>query len=168
MSWFRSPSGRKMVKYAVVSVVSTLASQGVLLLTFGVWRLWSAVVCNVVANAVATIPSYYLNRSWVWGKSGRSHLLREVTPFWITSFAGMALSLYTVWVAAGFADHHDFSHVAKTAIVQSANLVAFGVLWVAKFVFYNRVLFVQPEAAPVAEMVRASDAPNSALDAVAE
>ena len=26
----------------------------------------------------------------------------------------------------------------------------------------------EPEAAPVAEMVRASDAPNSALDAVAE
>ena len=157
-----------MVKYAVVSVVSTLVSQGVLLLTFGVWRLWSAVVSNVVANVIATVPSYYLNRSWVWGKNGRSHLLREVAPFWITSFAGMALSLYTVWVAAGFADHHDFSHVAKTVVVQSANFVAFGILWVGKFVLYNRVLFVQPEAAAVAEVVPATDVPDSALDAVVE
>ena len=82
------PSSLKLFKYAGVSVISTIVSQVTLFMTFGVWRVMSEVPANILANAVATVPSYYLNRKWVWGKSGRSHLWREVVPFWVLSFVG--------------------------------------------------------------------------------
>ena len=59
-----------------------------------------AVAANVVANVVATVPSYVLNRRWVWGRGGRSHFWREVMPFWVLSFIGLAFSSPPVWLAS--------------------------------------------------------------------
>lgn len=139
--WLHSPLGRKFVKYAMVSVVSTTVSQSILLITYGVLRLWPAVVCNIVANAVATVPSYYLNRNWTWRKTGRSHVLKEMLPFWASSFAGMGLSILTVDLAANFARSHDLAHMTGSVLVNGANLIAFGTLWFLNFLLYNHVLF---------------------------
>jgi len=65
----RHPSSLKLVKYASVSIISTIVSQVTLLLTFGVFHLMSEVPANLLANVVATPPSYYLNRKWVWGRA---------------------------------------------------------------------------------------------------
>ena len=140
----RHPSSLKLVKYASVSIISTIVSQVTLLLTFGVFHLMSEVPANLLANVVATPPSYYLNRKWVWGKGGKSHLMREVVPFWVLGFAGLALSSLTVWAAGSFARHHDLSHAVTTILVNAANLFAFGVLWVVKFVVYQRLFHVEP------------------------
>src|SRR4051812_14952529 len=77
----RSPEGKKMIRYSMVSVISVIVSQIVLLFCFGALH-WSARWANVTAVAVATVPSYELNRKWAWGKRGKSHLWKEVAPFW--------------------------------------------------------------------------------------
>ena len=88
------PSSVKLIKYAGVSLISTIVSQVVLLFTFGIFHVMSEVPANIVANLFATIPSYTLNRRWVWGKSDRSHFWREVVPFWVLSFVGLAFSAW--------------------------------------------------------------------------
>jgi putative flippase GtrA len=55
--------GRKMLRYSLVSLISIAVSQSVLMVAFGMLH-WTASLANVVACAVATVPSYYLNRSW--------------------------------------------------------------------------------------------------------
>jgi putative flippase GtrA len=60
------------VRYSLVSVVSVAVSQSVLAVAFGVLH-WTAQLANVVACAVAAVPSFHLNRSWAWGRRGRSH-----------------------------------------------------------------------------------------------
>jgi putative flippase GtrA len=140
----RHPSSLKVVKYASVSIISTIVAQVTLLLVFGVLHLMPAVPANIVANVVATPPSYYLNRKWVWGKGGKSHLWREIVPFWVLSFAGLALSSFTVYGADQFAKHHDLSHAATSLLVNAANLLAFGSLWLIKFVIYQRLFHVAP------------------------
>jgi putative flippase GtrA len=55
--------GRKMLRYSLVSLISIAVSQSVLMVAFGMLR-WTAGLANVVACAVATVPSYYLNRTW--------------------------------------------------------------------------------------------------------
>ena len=72
--------GPKLLRYSLASVVSIAVSQAVLVVAFGLWH-WTASVANVVACAVATVPSYYLNRTWAWGRRGRSHLWKQVVPF---------------------------------------------------------------------------------------
>ena len=138
------PSSLKLIKYASVSVISTIVAQVTLFMTFGVWRVLSEVPANILANAVATVPSYYLNRKWVWGKGGRSHFWREVVPFWVLSFVGLAFSSLAVWLAGNFARSHGYGHATTTLLVNAANLFSFALLWAVKFVIYNKLFHIDP------------------------
>ncbi len=138
------PSSVKLFKYAGVSAISTAVSQVTLLLTFGVFHAMSEVPANILANVVATVPSYTLNRRWVWGKSGKSHLWREVVPFWVLSFIGLGFSSLAVWLAGDFARSHGLSHAATSLLVNAANLASFAILWIGKFVIYNKLFHVDP------------------------
>lgn len=91
--------------------------------------------------AAGTVPSYSLNRRWVWGKTSKSHLWKEVVPFWALSFLGLVLSTVVVAIAASWKD--------TTLVVSAANLATFGVLWVGKFLLLHYVLF--KDHAPTAD-----------------
>src|SRR5215216_7345972 len=135
------PWGRRLVlRYSLVSLVSVGVFQSVLLVAFGMLH-WTAPLANMVACTVATVPSYYLNRTWTWGRRGRSHLWREVVPFWALAFLGLALSTWAADFGSTFARQAAASHAATTAIVMTASLLAFGVLWVGKFAVFNALLF---------------------------
>ena len=128
-----------MVRYTLVSVISVIVSQVVLFgLQLGGVREGLA---NIIACGVATVPSYELNRKWAWGKRGKSHMWKEVVPFWALAFLGLAFSEWAVVVAAAWARHHHLGHLGKSVLVNLAALAAFGVLWVGKFIFFNKVLF---------------------------
>src|SRR2546422_7866483 len=141
----RSPEGKKLVKYSAVSVISVAISLVILTICAGLLR-WSATASNVTAVGLSAIPSYYLNRSWAWGKSGRSHLWKEVAPFWGLAFLGLALSTWWVGITERWAHHAHVSHVVFTGVVDATNLAAFGVLWIGKFVIFNKVLFAHHPA----------------------
>ncbi len=138
------PSSVKLFKYAGVSVISTVVSQITLILVFGVFHLMSEVPANILANVLATIPSYTLNRRWVWGNTGRSHFWREIAPFWALSFVGLAFSSLAVWLAGDFARSHDLSHPATALLVNAANLLSFAILWIVKFLIYNKLFHIDP------------------------
>jgi putative flippase GtrA len=140
--FYETPHGRKLFRYSMVSVVSTAVSFAVLGITYGALRLWSEVPDTLLANLVATIPSYYLNRNWAWGKSGRSHLTREVLPFWGMAVAGILFSIFTSSEAKHLSDVHHLHHFGRTVLVLGANLGAFGILWVLKFLVFNRLFHV--------------------------
>ena len=119
-----------------------MLSLGFLYLFFRVVKIGSAVDANVVATVIATPPSYYLNRRWAWGKTGRSHLMREVVPFWTIAALSLVLSTIAVGLADHEAHHLTLSHSGETMVVLAANFATYGVIWVGKFVLFNRVLFV--------------------------
>jgi putative flippase GtrA len=139
-----TPEAKQLIRYTMVSVISTVVSFGVLALVFGVLHLWGEIVSTVVANVVATVPSYFLNRQWVWGKGGRSHLMREIVPFWVMSAFGIVVSIGGAAVARHIGVEHHLSHFAQTVVVLAANLVSFGLFWVLKYLLYNRLFHVHP------------------------
>jgi putative flippase GtrA len=130
----------RAVRYSLVSIVSILISQAVLVLAFGIGHL-PARTSNVLACIVATGPSYYLNRNWAWGRRGKSQQWKEVVPFWALAFLGLAFSTWATDAASAFARQSDVSHLGATTIVALAALAAFGSLWIGKFVVLNAVLF---------------------------
>jgi putative flippase GtrA len=141
----RSDRGRKAIRYSVVSLLSTAISQATLFVTFGLLHQ-TAATSNIVSCAVATVPSYYLNRNWAWGKTDRSRFWREVVPFWGLAFLGLAFSTWAASLADTMARQMTTSHLGTTLIVMLAALWAFGLLWVARFFILNRLLFVsQPQ-----------------------
>lgn len=151
-AYVRTPDFTKLWRYCAVSGISTVVSLAMLYLFYRVVGLRPA-WANVVATCIATVPSYYLNRSWAWGKSGKSHVMREVVPFWVIAFLSLVLSTLAVQFAANQAKGVH-SPDAKAAILLFANFVTYGFLWVAKFILFNKVLFKSHSAdlglAPVA------------------
>ncbi len=138
-SYLRTPEGAKLVRYTAVSAISALISVVILTVVYGVLRLWTEVWSVLFSNVLAGIPSYLLNRQWVWGKSGRSHVWREILPFWITSLTGIGFALVTASLAHDYAVSHDLHHLARTVLVVGANVAAFGIVWLIKFAILNRV-----------------------------
>ena len=149
----RTPGGRKLVRYSLVSVVSVVVSQVIL---FVAQFHYSARTSNIIAVCLSAVPSYQLNRAWAWGKTGRSHLMKEIVPFWGMAFLGLILSTWSADFAESHAPSITTSDLGQMLIVNAAALAAFGVLWVGKFVILNRVLFAHaahpapPEPEPVA------------------
>ncbi len=135
----RTPEGLKLLRYTAVSAISALTSLVLLTLIYGVFRLWDALTSVLVANVLAGIPSYLLNRQWVWGKGGRSHLWREVLPFWVVSLTGIGFSLVAASVARNIADTHHLAHLPRTVLVVGANVSVFALVWILKFLLLNRV-----------------------------
>ena len=154
----RTPSGTKLLKYSAASVISIFVSVVCLVIFDGLFR-WDAVVSSTLATAIATVPSYELNRKWAWGKRGRGHLWREVVPFWALAFAGWAFSTYSVKVVESALKSSALPHLEKTGIIVVVYIGAFGVLWVVKFILFNKLLFAPRASEPAGE-------PRGAVDAV--
>ncbi len=138
MAQTRTPTGQKLVKYAMVSIISVIVGQALLLFALTILD-WRAAPSNLFAVAVSSIPAYYLNRAWAWGKRGRSHLMKEVVPFWGLNFLGLVVSTLFVHVAEDQAK--SYSERTETLIIMAAALAGFGLLWIAKFVILNKLLF---------------------------
>lgn len=134
------------LRYGTVSLVATATSLTVLGVLVSTTTM-PAGIANVIATSAGTVPSFELNRRWVWRRTGRRSLRAELAPFWILSFTGLALSTLTVSLAAAWADGAGLEGTARTALVELANVVAWGSLWIAQFVILDRFLF-RAEATP--------------------
>lgn len=123
---------RRAVRYSLVSVVAIAVSQPTLLFCTAVLD-WRPVPSNLMAVSVGSIPSYLLNRAWVWNRRGGHDLRREVVPFWGMGLLGLAFSTLLVHVASRWSD--------APLVANAANITAFGLLWVLKYLFLDAVLF---------------------------
>jgi len=139
-----TPQARQLIKYTMVSVISTVASFGVLGIVYGFHIIKGEIEATVFANVVATVPSYFLNRMWVWGKGGRSHVMKEIVPFWVMSAIGITVSIGGAAVARHIGTTHHLSHLQETGVLLLANLISFGLFWVLKYMLYNRLFHVHP------------------------
>ena len=139
----RSPTIRKLMKYSTASVVAITVGQPVLWLFFGPLG-WGAVPSNLVSVSAGAVPNYLINRKWTWHQTGKNRLWGEVVPFWVMSALGMLLSLWAVSYAE---DRWD-----TTIAIAIAQLSGFGVLWLAKFLVLDKVMWkivhdLQPDVA---------------------
>jgi putative flippase GtrA len=131
---------RRLGRYAGVSVVASMTSLTVLGVLVATAAL-SPGRANVVATLAGVVPSFELNRRWVWGRTGRRSLVTEVLPFVALALTGLVLSTAAVAGAVHVADAHGAGAAARTVVALAANVTAFGSLWVVQFLLLDRVLF---------------------------
>ncbi|HLY82822.1 MAG TPA: GtrA family protein [Acidimicrobiales bacterium] len=136
----RTPGGTRLIRYTLISVISVIISIIVLAVTHGVLH-WPAFWANISSVVVATVPSYELNRKWAWGKRGKSHVWKEVVPFWVLAFVGLAFSTLWAVLAENFAKGRHMTHVHQTIVVEIAVIGSYGILWIGKFIIFNKILF---------------------------
>jgi putative flippase GtrA len=125
----------KVLRYSGASVISVAVGLLVLGINIDVFHL-SPTVANVVAIAVCTVPSFELNRRWVWRLHGRSDA-GQFIPFCLLSVAGLVLST----LAVRYAGEHSagLANPWHTGVVDGANLFAYALLWVIRYFILDRV-----------------------------
>lgn len=160
----RLPTWLRFSRYTIGSIICFGVSELVFVLVFGPGLL-GARGAAIVASIAGIIPGYFLNRSWTWGRRGRSDFWREVVPYWATALISTALAALGTGAAnALFADQ---SRGVRTVINAVAYMLIYGVLFVAKFVIFQRWLFAPPAPVSAAAPVEAPAADPDAAPAPA-
>jgi putative flippase GtrA len=139
LEWSRTHQGKKVIRFFMVSVVSTIVSNGVLVVVYGTKLISNEVYATLFGNLVATLPSYNLNRRWTWGKTGKSHWRKEVVPFWSMSLLGIIFSVFGGNYAKHVVHSHHWHHLVNTVIVMGFNVGSFAIFWVLKMMLFNRI-----------------------------
>jgi putative flippase GtrA len=86
---------------------------------------------------VGVFPGYFLNRTWTWGRRGRSDVWREIVPYWTTALLSTAIAAAVTGAvnAACAGDSRD----VRTVINAAAYMVTYGVLFIVKYAVFQRL-----------------------------
>jgi putative flippase GtrA len=131
-----------LVRYAAVSAISTTVGLTCLVLLVVVGH-WPAGWANLVGTGLGTIPSFELNRRWVWHHNDRRSLAREVVPFCVLSLVELIASSLAVHAVAGWTAHQGWSDGVRTAADLVASVATYGARWAAQYVILDRALFAR-------------------------
>ena len=129
---FLAEHGTKLLRYCGVSVVNVICGQAVLGFCLAILDL-RAVPSQVIAAMVSAIPAYILSRRWVWKQSGRDSFRTEVLPFWIIALVGLVFAVTSIAIVEQFTEN--------TLVLMFTSLAAYGVVWVAKYIILDRIMW---------------------------
>jgi putative flippase GtrA len=127
----------RLIRYSATSAVSLGVSEMTLLILYST-RTFDATVAALIANLAGTVPSYLLSRYWIWADSDRKRVGRQVVLYWTTSFVAMAVTSVATGALTAIAPAGHRAHV----LVAGAGFLGLNlVLWVAKYVVYQKIIF---------------------------
>jgi putative flippase GtrA len=144
----RLPSWLRFSRYVAGSAICFVVSEIVFVALFWPGLLGSKGAA-VAASIAGIIPGYFLNRSWTWGRKGKSDFWREVVPYWATALISTVLA--ALGTGAANAIFADEERSVRTVINAVAYMLVYGVLFVAKYVVFHLWLFAPDKSRPDAE-----------------
>ena len=121
---------RKIGRYLIVTLVATPVNFLLYAVLLGTTR-WHATVCNIVAATAVTVPTYAVNRLWVWKSTGG--IAWQIACYWLTTIVNVAVASGAVWML-------ELVQAPHLALVV-APLLVYTLLWLVRFVVLDRVLF---------------------------
>ena len=136
----RTPKGQKLFRYSMASVVAVVVSMICLVIFVGRAIGWRGGVEHP-GHRHRHRPHLRDEPEVGVGQERPQPLLKEVVPFWALAFIGWAFSTMSVKLMEDYAKHTT-SATPSHLVGDVAYVGAFGVLWVAKFVIFNKLLFV--------------------------
>jgi putative flippase GtrA len=128
----------RFIRYGSVSLISIaigLLVLGILLGGFSVPAVWA----NVIASAIGAVPSFELNRRWIWARDGQRSARRRAIPYALYASAGLVVSTFAAHLASNATTHS--TRPAHTAAIELAVLGSYGALWLVQFAVRERILF---------------------------
>ena len=155
------PGWLKVSRYMATSAICFGISEVVLIVLFGT-HLLGARGAAIAASVAGIIAGYRLNRTWIAGRSHRSHFWHEVVPYWATCLS-IALLAAVVTGAANALFIHE-PRGTRTIINATAFLLTYAVTTTFKFLFFHRVLF---KPAPITDAASAETGSSESVPASA-
>ena len=137
----RSAYAAKVTKYAIGSVIALLTSIVVFAVAYVILG-GHPTTCSILAFFAGAIPNWILNRRWAWKITGRADFLREIVAYLAISgvvlvASSLGTSAMQSWVKGHVTPHHGI----RVLLVTGAYVFVQAVLFVAKFVVYEKWVF---------------------------
>ncbi|MGK2879368.1 MAG: GtrA family protein [Mycobacterium sp.] len=140
--------GRKRIllwaRYAGASVIAGLISEAVFLGTY--WFDAIPLLASLLAFIAGAVPNYLMNRYWAWQRRGRADRTMEVLPYAAIVVGTAVIAILVTTAADHWVREHIEAHALQTTLVGAAFLATYGVMFVLKFVLFDRFIFVDRAA----------------------
>jgi putative flippase GtrA len=137
----RTPAAAKLTKYALSSVLAFVLSY--VTFTVGYWLTGYTTVPSIIAFLIAAIVNWVMNRRWAWQQTGRAPVKQTVAYATVSlvslGVTALATGRTNHWVKYGI--HVQNHHGLRLLIVTGAYVVINVVLFVAKFLVYEFLIF---------------------------
>lgn len=138
----RSRFAVKVTRYAIGSMVALLTSVVVFALLFDAGLGTTA--DSILAFVAGAVPNWILNRRWAWERRGRTDVAREVVGYTLISLVALAASSAGTGLADALARRHlGDQHALRVTVVTVTYVAVQGLLFIAKFVAYDRWVFTE-------------------------
>jgi putative flippase GtrA len=130
---------QRVGRYGGASVAAAVLAQAGLAVGYGLLR-WSSTEAVALSLAVSVLPAYWINRRYVWPE--REGGTAPVLSFVVLAIAGSGLTAGTTWIVAAIARNAGSDHPTLTLIVNATALATTVLVWAARFVIFDRLVFV--------------------------
>ena len=141
--WGKFASGRigtfviRIFRYSTTSLICLGISEATILILTAT-NLFGATTAALIANFAGVIPSYLLSRYWIWKEADRKNTTKQIVLYWIISIISIGITSF----ATGFITHHsDTTGTAHLEVVGGSFLGLKFILWIAKYVAYQKIVF---------------------------
>lgn len=131
----------RFLRYSAASLIAFALAQLGLAFGYGILG-WGVPASVVLSLAVSIGPAYLLNRRYVWPRpADGTSPVAEINGFIAIAVAGTATTIGVAGLAEAIGRHYTDSHLTLTAVVNGASVVATIVVWIARYLVLDRVVF---------------------------
>jgi putative flippase GtrA len=136
------PLVRRLAGYGLGSVVAATTSEIAFVIAYAFLHA-GTVGASGAGFIGGAIPNYILNRRWVWhDRTGRSRR-SEVVLYSVVSLVSFLVSVVVTRGAEDWARHLTPDKNWRVVMIGGAYLASSGIVFVAKFVLYDLVVFTK-------------------------
>jgi putative flippase GtrA len=137
----RSAFAKKVTKYAIGSMIALATSIVVFALMYIVLN-GHTTLDSIVAFIAGAVPNWILNRRWAWKIKGEVAFLREIVAYIAISGVVLVASSLGTGAMQTWVEHHvTAGHGIRVILVTGAYVFVQAVLFVVKFVIYEKWVF---------------------------
>jgi putative flippase GtrA len=124
---------------AATSVAATVVSQIVLLAVLATGGV--AVLASTLAWAAGAVLNFVITRRWVWGRTGRPRVRRELLPYLAVIGLGGLASIGLTTLSGSLLTPLNLPHVWWVVLVDGAYVAGYALVFVVKFTLLDRLVF---------------------------
>jgi putative flippase GtrA len=136
------PLVRRFAGYGLGSVVAATTSEMAFVIAYA-FAHSGTIAASGAGFVGGAIPNYILNRRWVWhDRTGRSRR-SEIVLYSAVSLVSFLVSVVVTRAAEDWARHLTSDKTWRVVMIGGAYLASSGIVFVAKFVLYDLVVFTK-------------------------
>ncbi|MFG1647363.1 GtrA family protein [Amycolatopsis sp. NPDC049252] len=129
----------RLGRAAATSVAATVVSQVVLLAVLATGG--AAVLASTLAWAAGAVLNFVITRRWVWGRTGRPRVRRELLPYLAVIGLGGLASIGLTTLSGSLLTPLNLPHVWWVVLVDGAYVASYALVFVVKFTLLDQLVF---------------------------